>query len=73
MAGVTVIKAALAALYFTGTATTWPFYTRQSLTLETVQKQAYDNALKVLDGTLSDGLTNRISTCNKNTVAVQKE
>jgi tyrosinase len=73
MAGVKVIKAALAALYFTGTATAWPFSTRQSLTLETVQKQAYDNALKVLDGTLSDGLTNRVSTCNKNTVAVRKE
>lgn len=71
MAGKSVIQAVLAALCFTGTFA-WPSVKRQTLTLETVQKQALDNALKVLDGTLSDGLT-RPSTCNKNTVAVRKE
>ena len=72
MAGSTVIKAVLAALCFTGVSA-WPFSKRQTLTLATVQQQALDNALKVLDGTLSDGLTNRPTTCNKNTVAVRKE
>jgi tyrosinase len=72
MAGITVINAVLAALCFTS-AYAWPFAKRQTLTLATVQKQALDNAYKVLDGTLSDGLTNRPSTCNKNTVAVRKE
>jgi tyrosinase len=74
MAGTIVLKAIVAALCFTG-ASAWPFSIskRQTLTLATVQKQALDNALKVLDGTLSDGLTNRVATCNKNTVAVRKE
>jgi tyrosinase len=72
MAGSTVVKAVVAALCLTG-ASAWPFSTRQTLTLATVQKQALDNAFKVLDGTLSDGLTNRPSTCNKKTVAVRKE
>jgi tyrosinase len=73
MAGITVVKIVLVALCCLDTTTAWPFTTRQSLTLETIQKQAYDNAIKVLDGTLSDGLTNRVSTCNKNTLAVRKE
>jgi tyrosinase len=72
MAGTTVINVLLAALCFTGTSA-WPFSKRQTLTLQGVQKQALDNAFKVLDGTLSDGLTNRPSTCNKNTVAIRKE
>lgn len=73
MAGITVIKIVVAALCCLDTTTAWPFNARQSLTLESVQKQAYDNAIKVLDGTLSDGLNNRVSTCNKNTLAIRKE
>ncbi|KAH8723221.1 hypothetical protein GQ44DRAFT_761239 [Phaeosphaeriaceae sp. PMI808] len=72
MAGTTVINGVLAALCLTG-AFAWPFENRQSVTIETVQKQALANAYRVLEGTLSDGLTNRPSTCNKNTVAVRKE
>jgi tyrosinase len=72
MARKTVINAVLAALCLTG-AFAWPFSKRQALTLLDVQKQALENAYKVLDGTLSDGLTNRPTTCNKNTVAVRKE
>jgi tyrosinase len=72
MVGLTVINAVLAALCVTGTSA-WPFSTRQTLTLHNVQQQALDNAYKVLDKTLDDGLTNRVSTCNKNTVAVRKE
>jgi tyrosinase len=72
MASTAIINVVLAALCLTG-ASAWPFSRRQSLTLQDVQKQALENAFKVLDGTLSDGLTNRPSTCNKNTVAIRKE
>jgi tyrosinase len=68
----TIVKAVVAALCLTGVSA-WPFSKRQTLTLAAVQKQALDNALKVLDGTLSDGLTNRPSTCNRKTVGVRKE
>lgn len=59
-------------MYFTG-ASASPFSRRQTLDLASLNKQAIANAYKVLDGTLSDGLTNRPATCNKNTVAVRKE
>jgi tyrosinase len=72
MAGITVINAMLAALCLTG-ASAWPFTKRQALTLQDVQTQALANTYKVLSGTLSDGLINRPSTCNKDTVAVRKE
>jgi tyrosinase len=72
MAGTMLSKALVVALCLTG-ASAWPFSKSQTLTLQVVQKQALENAFKVLDGTLSDGLTNRPSTCNKNTVAVRKE
>jgi tyrosinase len=72
MTGTTVVNTILAALCFTSVSA-WPFSKRQTLTLQEVQKQTLDNAYKVLDGTLSDGLTNRASTCNENTVAVRKE
>jgi tyrosinase len=73
MAGKSVVNAVLASLcLFTGTSA-WPFEKRQTaLTLDDVQKQASANAYKVLNGTLSDGLT-RSSTCTKDTVAVRKE
>ncbi|KAF1851600.1 Di-copper centre-containing protein [Cucurbitaria berberidis CBS 394.84] len=73
MAGNMVVNAVLASLCLFSGASAWPFTTRQTtLTLDKVQEQALANAYKVLDGTLSDGLT-RPSTCNKNTVAVRKE
>lgn len=72
MAGRTFAKAIVAVLYFTG-ASASPFSRRQTLDLASLNKQAIANAYKVLDGTLSDGLTNRPATCNKNTVAVRKE
>lgn len=73
MAGNLVINAVLASLCLFSGASAWPFTKRQAaLTLDDVQKQALANAYKVLDGTLSDGLT-RPSTCNRNTVAVRKE
>jgi tyrosinase len=72
MTATTVVNTVLAALYFTGVSA-WPFSKRQALTLQHVQKQALDNTFKVLSGTLNDGLTNRPSTCNHNTVAVRKE
>ena len=72
MAGLTIVKAVVAALCLTG-ASAWPSSKRQTLTLDGVQKQALANAYKVLDGTLSDGLTTRPKTCNKNTVVVRKE
>jgi hypothetical protein len=72
MAGTSVIHAVVAALCFTG-ASAWPFSRRQALSLQDVQKQALENAYKVLDGTLSDGLTNRPKTCTKETVSIRKE
>jgi tyrosinase len=72
MAGLTVFNAVLAALCITGTSA-WPSLKRQTLTLQSVQQQALENAYKVLNGTLDDGLTNRVATCNKDTVAVRKE
>lgn len=74
MVGKAMINALVASLCLYSGASAWPFSTRQTtLTLETVQTQALANAYKVLNGTLSDGLTTRPSTCNKNTVAVRKE
>jgi tyrosinase len=67
-----VINALLATLCLTG-ALAWPFSPRQTLSIDKVQQQALANAYKVLDGTLSDGLINRPSSCNKSTVAVRKE
>ncbi|PVI06676.1 Di-copper centre-containing protein [Periconia macrospinosa] len=43
-----------------------------ALTIDDIQKQATINANKVLEGTLSDGLT-RGANCNKNTVSIRKE
>jgi tyrosinase len=73
MAGKLIANAFLASLCLFSCTSAWPFEKRQTaLTLEKVQEQALTNAYKVLDGTLSDGLT-RSSTCNKNNVAVRKE
>jgi tyrosinase len=72
MAGTKVVNTVLAALCFTG-ASVWLFSKRQTFTLQDMQKQALNNAYRVLDGILSDGLTNRSSTCNKNTVSVRKK
>jgi tyrosinase len=72
MAKITVVNVVLAALCFTGVGA-WPYSKRQALSLADVQRQALDNTFKVLEGTISDGLTNRPSTCNKDTVAVRKE
>jgi tyrosinase len=65
-------NALLAALWFTSTSA-WLFSKRQIHILQAVQKQAFGDAFKILDGTLSDDLTSGPSTCNKNTVAVRKE
>lgn len=72
MSGPTFAKIFLLALCLTG-ASAWPFSTRQTVTLEDLQKQALENAYKILEGTFSDGLTNRPSTCTKDKVAVRKE
>ena len=45
---------------------------RQTLSIEDIQTQALANAYKVLDGTLSDGMT-RAAGCSKGTVSVRKE
>ncbi|KAJ4358213.1 uncharacterized protein N0V89_002793 [Didymosphaeria variabile] len=66
MAGHAVISL-LTALCLFSSASAFPFLKRQSLSIDDIQKQALNNAYKVLDGTLSDGIT-RTSTCNKNTV-----
>lgn len=71
MAGRLVTHAITALCLVSGTAA-WPFDTRQSLSIEDIQTQALANAYKVLDGTLSDGLT-RDSKCTKANVAVRKE
>lgn len=72
MAGNTVVSALVASLcLFSGTSA-WPFSKKQSLSLEDIQTQAYVNAIKVLEGTLSDGLT-RSPGCTKDTVAIRKE
>ncbi|KAF1914270.1 hypothetical protein BDU57DRAFT_578059 [Ampelomyces quisqualis] len=72
MTRTTVIYAIVAALCFTG-ASAWPFSRRQAVTLQDVQQQALDNAYKILNGTLSDGLTNQQKTCTKETVAIRRE
>ena len=72
MAGNTVVGALVASLCLFSGASAWPFSKRQMLSLEDIQSQAYTNALKILDGTLSDGLT-RSPGCTKNTVAIRKE
>jgi tyrosinase len=72
MAGNTVVNALVASLcLFTG-ASAWPFAPRQALSIDDIAKQALANAQKVLDGTLSDGMT-RGTNCNKDTVAIRKE
>ncbi|KAL6706425.1 hypothetical protein ACN47E_005531 [Coniothyrium glycines] len=64
---------ALAAAFLLPGTAAWPTEKRQTkLTLGKVQEQALANAYRVLDGTLSDGLT-RLSSCNKDTVAVRRE
>lgn len=72
MVGSTVVNAFVASLcLFSGTSA-WPFAKRQALSIESIQKQALANAQKVLEGTLSDGLT-RSTGCTKDTVAIRKE
>ncbi|ORY12393.1 hypothetical protein BCR34DRAFT_299575 [Clohesyomyces aquaticus] len=73
MVGSTVFNAFVASLcIFSGLSTATPLSKRQSLDLATIQTQAAANTLKVLDGTLSDGLT-RGKGCNKDTLAIRKE
>ena len=66
----TVVVTVFTALSSLSGAAAWP--KRQTLSIDDIQTQALSNAYKVLDGTLSDGMT-RSSGCNKNTVAVRKE
>jgi tyrosinase len=73
MAGTAVIKALVASLCLFSGASAWLSVKRQTLTADQIQTQALANAYKVLDGTLSDGLTNRNATCKKNTVSIRKE
>lgn len=75
MAGTMIVRAFLALLcIYSGVVSARPSTKRQTtLTLDKLQQQALTNAYKVLNGTLSDGLTTRPSTCNENTVAVRKE
>ena len=73
MAGTTVIKVLVASLSLFSGASAWPSTKRQTLTADQIQIQALANAYKVLDSTLSDGLTNRKTTCNKETVSIRKE
>ena len=72
MAGGTIVNALVASLCLFSGASAWPFTTRQTLSIDDIQKQALANAQKVLDGSLSDGLT-RSAGCTKDTVAVRKE
>ncbi|KAF2476018.1 Di-copper centre-containing protein [Lindgomyces ingoldianus] len=75
MAWNAVFKIFVASLcLFSGSSTAFPFSKRQttSLDIDTIQKQALANAYKVLDGTLSDGMT-RGAGCTKSTVAIRKE
>jgi tyrosinase len=72
MAGNTVVNALVASLCIFSGASAWPFAKRQTLSPDDIQKQAFANAQKVLDGTLSDGLT-RTAGCNKDTVGIRKE
>ena len=47
---------------------------QNATTLEDIQNQALTNAYRVLDGTLSDGLSRSPNTqCTKSTVAIRKE
>ncbi|KAF2017739.1 Di-copper centre-containing protein [Aaosphaeria arxii CBS 175.79] len=71
MAGVAVVNALVASLCLFSGASAWPFGKRQTLSIEDIQKQALANAYKVLDGTISDGMTR--SGCTKANVAVRKE
>lgn len=75
MAGTMIVRAFLALLYiYSGVVSARPSTKRHTtLTLDKLQQHALTNAYKVLNGTLSDGLTTRPSTCNENTVAVRKE
>jgi tyrosinase len=72
MAGNAVVNALVASLCIFSGVDAWPFAKRQELTLDTIATQALANARKVLEGTLSDGLT-RGAACNKDTVAIRKE
>ncbi|KAF2112089.1 hypothetical protein BDV96DRAFT_614416 [Lophiotrema nucula] len=67
-------KALAASLALFSGATAFPFSAskRQTLAIDDISKQAYANALKVLNGSISDGLT-RKTECNPNTVAIRKE
>lgn len=73
MAGNTIVHAILASLCLFSGASAWPSSKRQALTLADIQKQALANSYKVLEGTLSDGLTRTASACTKANVAVRRE
>lgn len=72
MAGNTLFTAVTASLCLFSGVSAWPFTSRQTLTIDTIQKQALANAHKVLEGTLADGMT-RGANCNKDTVSIRKE
>ena len=69
--GAAIINALVASLCFSSGVSAWPFSKRQSLSTDDIQKQALANAYKVLDGTLSDGMTR--SGCTKANVQIRKE
>ncbi|USP79155.1 Di-copper centre-containing protein [Curvularia clavata] len=74
MAGPFIPKALVAALCLTLGAFASPFDKIQDAAtkLANIQHQALENAYKVLDNSLSDSMS-RVSTCNRDTVAVRKE
>jgi tyrosinase len=72
MAGRAVLAAVTVSLGLFSETNAWPFAKRQSLTTDDIQKQALENAYKVLDGTLDDGMT-RKEGCTKETVGIRKE
>ena len=75
MAATVIFKALAASLCLFSVVSASPFSKRgaaAAASLKEIQTQALENAYKVLDGTLSDGLI-RSSTCNKDTIAVRKE
>jgi tyrosinase len=72
MAGNVAVNAFVASLCFFSGASAWPYSKRQTVAIEDIQKQALANSMKVLDGTLSDGLT-RSTGCTKDNVGIRKE
>jgi hypothetical protein len=72
MVGKSVINAFVASLCLFSAASAGPLSRRQTLSIDDIQKQALANAQKVLDGSLSDGLT-RSANCTKSNVAIRKE